>query len=194
MKSLRCSRFAVVILLFALARVCMAAEQRDLTTEKLTNDKLLQLAKQLDELETKSRNAEQELSEKNHRLELKLQNYEDDANKVRALQNSLGTQFIANQEVAGKLNAGLAQVVDFQKNITRLDEKVSGLSQKIDDTSRNAEWTKWFISAVAAVVSILVVLVSLFFSKSFMDLYANYKVLAAFQKRDEEDKEVPGAQ
>lgn len=191
MKSLSRSWFAVLIFLFALTRICTAADQRDLTAEKVTNEKLIQITKQLDELEAKSRNVEQDLSEKHHRLELKLQKYEDDAQKVLALQSSLTTQFLGSQDVAAKLNAGVTQVTDFQKNITRLEEKVLALSQKIDDTSRNAEWTKWFISAVAAVVSILVVLVSLFFSKSFMDLYANYKVLAAFQKRDKEDTEAP---
>jgi len=95
------------------------------------------------------------------------------------------------------LESGLSSVerlqLEYASGLSSIDEmtsEIAGLRSAVEIAQKSAndanEWASrivWVISLVSAIVSILVIIIGLFFSKRFMDLHAETRVATALLER-----------
>lgn len=157
-----------------------------------TRADILVLTEQIDALDgffrTKLLNVEEEVAELERRL-----------NAADGQLLAIG-QFEASVEQAQRLSTTLAEALTKLEAASaenaRLAAEVAQAVKSAEAAEKRADSIQWIVSGVSAVVSVLVILVSLFFSHRFTTLYADTKVsqalLARLEKGVAEKADGPG--
>lgn len=144
-----------------------------------TQQQILVLTEQIDALDgifrTKLLNVEEEVAELERRL---------NAADGQLLEID---QFDASVEEAQRLSTSLSEALTKLESASaenaRLAAEVAQAVKSAEAAERRADSIQWIVSGVSAVVSVLVIVVSLFFSHRFTVLYADTKVSQALLAR-----------
>ncbi len=143
-----------------------------------------------------------ELGKTNQGIDANLQNINDTFNKTqerieklsgelayfKEAKTDVDKKFAHITESIGSIKAFTDQVKSIQLEQVKHREKFIALTSSINRLEKDISVSHTIITWVTAIVSVVVVLVGLFFSKRFLDLYSSYRVICTqFPKEKRED-------
>ena len=112
-------------------------------------------------------------------LDLKLQNFTKDIAGIGRIQDDVEKKYKAILHIESKLDSYSSKIDDNSKSIASILATVQNTEKNFEGIRGDIVSSKTIVTWVTLVVSVVVVLVGLFFSKLFLDLYSNYKVMVS---------------
>lgn len=80
------------------------------------------------------------------------------------------------------------QIKNFQLTQVKHEERLNQFKNDITRLEKEISVSRTIVTWVTAIVSVVVVLIGLFFSKRFLDLYSNYRVICSQYSKEKRDE------
>jgi hypothetical protein len=143
------------------------------------SQRLIQVLSELDRLESKLKDDADRLEEKVNHNEAKLRDNEKAYSEILELQRESKSVLTEANNYLSELKTLKADIQDARERLAKNETKSNNIETQLAETKTDVRSSGNVIKWVTAIVSVIVIIVGLFFSKVFLDLYANYKVLAS---------------
>jgi hypothetical protein len=107
--------------------------------------------------------------------------------EISAIREDIDAKYKKILQFESTLEAFREKVNKVSTDNASLKTKLSELEKTQTRTESDIQSSRDVVTWVTLIVTIVVILIGLFFSKQFLDLYANYKVLADRAKRNSQE-------
>lgn len=141
------------------------------------SDRMRQMLSEIDRLENKIKNDTDRLEEKLNANELKLRSNEKNYSEILEIQKKSEDKLAEAEKLLSTLENLQDGVQDAKERLTKAETNIKNLETQLTETKADVRSSGDIIKWVTAIVSVIVIIVGLFFSKVFLELYANYQVL-----------------
>lgn len=149
---------------------------------------LIQINSQIERLTYEINLNTRELIENKRIQANRISQHTDEIKKLVDFKNDLENSILVikstKKEIKG-LNDNYKKIISNQATLT---EQLNSYKEKYNDLKSEISLSRSVVTWVTAIVSIIVILVGLFFSQRFLELYSNYKVICAQYPKDKRDE------
>lgn len=163
-------RLLKFILCFILAGSAVAQE---------VSEELMQILLEIDRVENELSMDIKSLKKSFELLDKSFENISADLSEIEALKENIEKRYRSVLQSEANLKA-------FQEKIEKNIEKMALFEAKLNELDKgqtriesDVNSSQSIVTWVTLIVTVVVILIGLFFSKHFLDLYANYKVLSS---------------
>lgn len=146
-----------------------------------------QILVELDSIDNKTSQEMKRIKNELEGMQNRLSEFSQSVNEVRASKENIESRY---QEIL-KINASFEKLnQDVIKNSERyvaLNTISANIEKDIIRIEGNVDSSQSIVRWVTMIVTLVVILIGMFFSKLFLDLYSNYRVLASKEKTSSSD-------
>ncbi|CAH0529205.1 hypothetical protein [Vibrio hippocampi] len=146
------------------------------------------LLNQLDQTQIKLERDIQSLDSNLKDLENRVIRFNKNISQINSIKDGVDEKHKEIASVEAKYHNIFEQISEQKSQNSRLNEKINSLEKEIIRIQGEIGSSEQLIAWITVIVSIIIVLIGLFFSKLFLNLYTNYHVVCSHLPKDVLDK------